>query len=148
MVQARYTWGYHLVALPALLNAATMMGFMILNCILGGETLASVSDGSLSWNVGIVIIAVISLIISFCGYRVLNWYERVAWLPILIIFIIALGIGGKHLSDPPPPVPATARQVLSFGSTIAGFVISWCALSSDFTNYMRFETPRYEAHRE
>lgn len=41
-----------------------MMGFMILNCILGGETLASVSDGSLSWNVGIVIIAVISLIVS------------------------------------------------------------------------------------
>lgn len=144
MVQARYTWGYHLVAIPALLNAATMMGFMILNCILGGETLASVSDGSLSWNVGIVIIAVISLIISFCGYRVLNWYERVAWLPILTIFIIALGIGGKHLSDPPPPVPATPRQVLSFGSTIAGFVISWCALSSDFTNYMRFETPSWK----
>ncbi|KAG8972568.1 hypothetical protein FRC05_009801 [Tulasnella sp. 425] len=144
MVQARYTWGYHLAALPALLNAATMMGFMILNCILGGETLASVSDGSLSWNVGIVIIAIVSLFISFCGYRVLNWYERIAWLPILIIFIIALGIGGKHLSDAPPPAPATARQVLSFGSTIAGFVISWCALSSDFTNYMRFETPSWK----
>lgn len=55
---------YHLAALPALLNAATMMGFMILNCILGGETLASVSDGSLSWNVGIVIIAIVSLFVS------------------------------------------------------------------------------------
>lgn len=84
MVQARYTWGYaenyqierlvlvtdiynesyFLVAIPALLNGATMMGFMILNCILGGETLASVSDGRLSWNVGIVIIAVVSLFVS------------------------------------------------------------------------------------
>lgn len=82
MVQARYTWGYvisspnplelrmltplhrfYLAAVPAILNAATMMGFMILNCILGGETLASVSDGKLSWNVGIVIIAIVSLFV-------------------------------------------------------------------------------------
>lgn len=59
-----YNESYFLVAIPALLNGATMMGFMILNCILGGETLASVSDGRLSWNVGIVIIAVVSLFVS------------------------------------------------------------------------------------
>jgi hypothetical protein len=52
------------VCLPAILNLITMMGFMILNCILGGETLASVSGGRISWNVGIVVIALVSLFVS------------------------------------------------------------------------------------
>ncbi|KAG8950959.1 hypothetical protein FRC03_012685 [Tulasnella sp. 419] len=85
MVQARYSWGYYLVAIPAAFNLVTMMGFMILNCILGGETLSSVSEGRLSWNVGIVVIALISLFVSFCGYRVLNWF---VWVVIRGVFII------------------------------------------------------------
>lgn len=64
-------------------------------------------------------------------------YERVAWFPILIVYIIALGVSGKHLISSSPDLPAhgTASQVLSFGSTIAGFVISYCPLSSDYTSY-------------
>ncbi|KAG8884245.1 hypothetical protein FRB97_004750 [Tulasnella sp. 331] len=145
MVQSRYSWGYFGAIVPATLNAATMMGFMILNCVLGGETLASVSNGRISWNVGIVVIAVVSLFISFCGYRVLNWYERVAWIPILVIFVIMLGVGGKHLSNvPPEAAPPTARQIMSFGSSIIGFVVSYCALSSDFATYLRIDTPSWK----
>ena len=55
---------YYIVVLPAILNLITMMGFMILNCILGGETLASVSGGRISWNVGIIVIALASLFVS------------------------------------------------------------------------------------
>jgi purine-cytosine permease-like protein len=33
-----------------MLNIIGMMGFSILNCILGGQTLAAVSNGSLSWT--------------------------------------------------------------------------------------------------
>ncbi|KAG9006736.1 hypothetical protein FRB94_013860 [Tulasnella sp. JGI-2019a] len=145
MVQSRYSWGYFGAILPATLNAATMMGFMILNCVLGGETLASVSNGRISWNVGIVVIAVASLFISFCGYRVLNWYERVAWVPILVIFVIMLGVGGKNLSNVLAEVaPPTARQIMSFGSTIIGFVVSYCALSSDFATYLEIDTPSWK----
>ena len=72
-----------------------MIGFAILNCILGGQALASVVDGHMSWryghhyystpmwyrrshtcstaSVGIVVIAMISLLVSFCGIKVLNW---------------------------------------------------------------------------
>ena len=41
-----------------------MQGFLILNCIIGGQTLASVSDGHLDDTLGIVIIGVISLVVS------------------------------------------------------------------------------------
>jgi purine-cytosine permease-like protein len=110
-------------------------------------------------SVGIVIIAVISLLvggqfkhtyainepylqISFCGYKVLNWYERLAWLPVLIVFVVALGVGGKHLANPPPAEPATASTILSFASTIAGFVITYSPLSSDFTSYFQPDVSR------
>ena len=113
-------------------------------------------------SVGIVIIAVASLLvcpppkfphthksllflaqISFCGYKVLNWYERLAWIPVFIIFIIILGVGGKHLTNPPPAEPATATTILSFASTVAGFVITYAPLSSDFTSYFKHDVSRF-----
>jgi purine-cytosine permease-like protein len=72
MVQSRYSWGYFPAALPCLLNALGMIGFMILNTILGGQTLSAVSkNDTLSNTVGIVIIAMVSLIVSFSGIRIL-----------------------------------------------------------------------------
>ena len=48
--------------LPAALNVFSMQGFLILNCIIGGQTLASVSD-HLDDILGIVIISLISLVV-------------------------------------------------------------------------------------
>ncbi|KAJ7359172.1 permease for cytosine/purines, uracil, thiamine, allantoin-domain-containing protein, partial [Mycena albidolilacea] len=142
MVQARYSFGYFGVIAPVLLNLVNMIGFCILDCILGGQTLAAVADGNLSSSIGIVIIAVISLLISFCGWKILHWYERVAWIPIVIIFLIAVGLGGKNFQHIPPPAEAaTAPTVLSFAAVIAGFVLTWSPLASDFCCYMRPDAP-------
>ncbi|KAH8097070.1 NCS cytosine-purine permease [Cristinia sonorae] len=135
MCQARYSFGYYGVIPICIFDLASFCGFCILNFILGGQTLSSVSGGTLSWNVGIVVIGIISLLISFCGYRVLTWYERLAWIPVLVVYIVALGVSGKHLSNPPPMEPASAAATLSFASTLAGFVITYSPLSSDYTMY-------------
>ncbi|EGO03321.1 hypothetical protein SERLA73DRAFT_165054 [Serpula lacrymans var. lacrymans S7.3] len=143
MIHSRYSFGYYGIIIPAILNLIGLCGFNILNCILGGQALSSVSpNGDMSWSVGIVIIGVISLLISFCGFKVLTWYERVAWFPVLVTFIIALGVGGKHLGNPPAAVPATAVTVLGFASTIAGFVITYSAMASDFSNYFEPDVSR------
>ncbi|EJF63789.1 NCS cytosine-purine permease [Dichomitus squalens LYAD-421 SS1] len=143
MCQARYSFGYFGVIVPSVFNCCSMMGFCILNCILGGQTLASITDGRLSWSVGIVVVAVISLLVSFCGYRVLNWYERLAWVPVLVVYLVALGVGGKHIRNPPPAEPATAQAILSFAGTIAGFVITYASLGSDFTIYYTPSVPSW-----
>ncbi|THH32563.1 hypothetical protein EUX98_g1617 [Antrodiella citrinella] len=62
-------------------------------------------------------------------------YERLAWIPVLVVFVVALGVGGKHLSNPPPAVPATASSILTFAGTIAGFVVTYSPISSDYTIY-------------
>jgi len=69
------------------------------------------------------------------GYKILNWYERFAWPPVLLAFVVALGVGGKHLYNAPASNPATVQQVLNFASVIAGFVITYSAMASDFTMY-------------
>ncbi|KIK61445.1 hypothetical protein GYMLUDRAFT_225128 [Collybiopsis luxurians FD-317 M1] len=135
MVQARFSFGYYGVILPCVLNMIGMFGFCILNAILGGQTLASVADGNLTWTAGIVIVVVISLALSFCGYSILTWYERLAWFPVLVVYLVTLGLGGKNLNDVPPSEPADAASILSFASTIAGFVITYSPLASDFTIY-------------
>lgn len=83
-----------------------------------------------------MVIGVVSLLVSFCGFSVLHWYERIAWFPVVVTFAIALGLGGKNLSGTTFE-PATARGVLSFVSTLAGFTITWTPLASDFTIYYR-----------
>ena len=59
------------------------------------------------------------------------------------MYLVALGVGGKHIHNPPPAEPATAQAILSFAATIAGFVITYCSLGSDFTIYYTPSVPRY-----
>lgn len=142
MIVARYSFGYYGSIIPSVLNLITFMGFLILNLILGGETLAAVSGyeaghaGGLSWDVGIAIVGVIALLVTFCGYKVLYTYERFAWIPIVMVYLVALGCGGKHLTDVPPVIPASSVTVLCFAASIAGYMISWSTLASDYTIYL------------
>ncbi|KAF2760057.1 hypothetical protein EJ05DRAFT_492481 [Pseudovirgaria hyperparasitica] len=142
MIISRYSWGRYLVSVPVVLNLATLIGFCIITDVLGGGILSAASDdSSMSWNVGIVIVGLLSLVISVFGYRVLHYYERFAWIAALICLIITAGIGGKHMSIQTDVPPASAQAVLSFGGLIAGYFVPWAALGSDFTVYMRPNAP-------
>ncbi|KAL4068575.1 hypothetical protein V8B97DRAFT_1973479 [Scleroderma yunnanense] len=113
-----------------------MQGFLILNCIIGGQTIASVSP-HLDDTLGIVIIGVISLVVTFFGYRFLHWYESVAWIPNVVAFIVMLALGYSHLrANQSTPVPTpTAASVLSFASTLASSILSWCTMTPDYGVY-------------
>jgi len=144
MIQARYSFGYWLVLVPVVLNLATLTGFCIIDGVIGGQTLAAVSGGSLSPTVGIVIIGLMAMLVCFCGFNVLHQYERFAWIPALIAITVATGCGGKHLHQQVAAEAPAASTVLSFGALVAGFLIPWAALASDFATYMRPETPGWK----
>jgi purine-cytosine permease-like protein len=137
----KYFYRFYGVSLPVLLNLATITGFAVIDSVVGGQTLAAVNPGSISRTVGIVIIALIALVISFCGINVLHQFERYAWIPSLIGIIIAVGYVGKHLSQQAEVGPPEAATVLSFGGLVAGFIIPWGAMSSDFATYIRPDAP-------
>lgn len=69
MTMARYSYGYFGAILPALLNLVSFIGFCAINAIAAGQVLAAINPGSISINVGIVIVAVVSMVISFCVSR-------------------------------------------------------------------------------
>lgn len=116
-----------------------MLGFTILNAIVGGQAISAVSPShSLSDAVGIVIISIVALIVSFAGIKVVHLFERFLWIPVLISFIILLGVAGtgsEGLHVNPDLPKSTASGVLALGSVIAGFLISWGALASDVSLY-------------
>ncbi|KAK7059759.1 permease for cytosine/purines, uracil, thiamine, allantoin-domain-containing protein [Favolaschia claudopus] len=135
MVYARFSWGPYGVAIPSFLNVIAMMVYLFFNTIIGGQLLAHVSH-KLTIDIGIVIIALISLAVSFSGYRVLHWFGAIAWIPSLIGICIMLGVGGKHLTTASESYPApSASAILSFAATLAGSGVAWCNMTPDYGVY-------------
>lgn len=140
MVHARFSFGYFGACLVSLLNAVTGIGYMILNAILAGETLQAVaSPGFLSATVGIVVVTILALIVSFFGIRVLNMIDMLFWLPVLISFAIMAGEAksgpnGLH-TVPNEPAPSTSA-VLNMGCLMAGYYATYAAFSSDVSLYL------------
>ena len=60
----------------------------------------------------------------------------------MIIFIIMLGVGGKHLTNAPATAPVTAKSVITFATTTASSVISWCTMTPDYGVYHNQKTSR------
>lgn len=114
---------------------ATLAGYAIIDCILGGQAISAVSRSGVSVNVGIVVIAIITLVITFCGAKWIHYFDQYAWLPSLVGVIGALGGGGRYLHLQVDTLPVTPRTVLSYGSLVAGFFLPWAAIASDFTTY-------------
>lgn len=139
MVHARYSFGYFGAMVVSLLTILTGLGYTILNAILAGETLQAVSpQQSMSATVGIVIVTVLALVVSFCGIRVLNLIDMVFWLPVLICFAIMAGkaergAGGLHVVDNEPR--PEARSVLAHGCLLAGFYVTYASMASDVSMY-------------
>ncbi|OTB12463.1 hypothetical protein K445DRAFT_320897 [Daldinia sp. EC12] len=144
MIQARFSFGRYFVSVPVILNLATLTGFCVVTCVIGGQCLSAVASGSLTPAVGIVIMGVMALLISFCGYDILHQYERFAWIPALVAIIIATGCGGQGLRQQAPAEPATPGGVLSFGMIIASYMIPYACLASDFTTYLN---PKFSSAR-
>ncbi|KAF9731787.1 Purine-cytosine permease fcyB 4 [Paraphaeosphaeria minitans] len=144
LIQARFVYGKYFVSLFILLNLATLTGFSIVDSIIGGQALSAVSSGTtINATVGIVIIALLSLLVSFAGFKTLHKYEKYAWVPALIAIIIATGCGGRDLKNQSTVPPATVQQVLSFGGLVASFMLPWAALASDFSTYMHPSAPPF-----
>ncbi|KKA26334.1 hypothetical protein TD95_003508 [Thielaviopsis punctulata] len=142
MVLARYSFG-RFVCLPVLLNLATLTGFCIIMAVIGGQCLSAVSAGKVSPAVGIVIVAILAMLISFFGFRVLHIFERWAWIPTIIAIAIATGVGSDKLQLQAVPEPATAHQVLSFGMIVASYMLPWGCIASDFSTYMLPSAPSW-----
>jgi len=72
-VVARYFMGYWPSKICALLNIVIMLGYGMIDCLIGGQVLSAVADGIV---VGTVIVAVVSLVVVVFGMGAFHVYER------------------------------------------------------------------------
>jgi purine-cytosine permease-like protein len=96
MVFCRYSWGYYGASIISIVNVITAFGWGAVNSVTGAQTLRVVSGDSLSLAVGIVIMALMSMVVSFVGYKWIHIYERFSWIPVFIAYCIVAGVGAKY----------------------------------------------------
>lgn len=83
------------------------------------------------------------------GYRIIHVYERFAWIPGFIIFLVVLGVfvhsgdfNGAATFTADTTTKEKAGAILSFAAAVFGFSTGWCSFAADYTVYMRSDTPR------
>lgn len=111
------------------------LGFSVTAVILGGQTLASINPDTLPLVVGIIIVAICSLIPCFVGYELVHVYERYAWMVISVVMLFLWGLGGHAGFHPSAQKPledtgrALSADILSFGGIVFGSFSGVCTTS-------------------
>ena len=143
MVIPRYSFGWYPAKVIAMINLLNQIGWAMVNAIAGAEFLYDVGNGNLPMSVSVLIIGLMAMIIGMFGYKHVHRFERYSWIVVAFCFIIVAGFGAKHMMNTPMGTGASeVSSVLSFGTTIIGFQISWAPIAADYGVYMR-ETCKY-----
>lgn len=121
------------------------IGWSSANSIVGAQLIVAVNS-DVPGAVGIVIIAICTLVITFFGYKVVHAYEFWSWIPTFIIFLIVLGVfahSGDFYNVPWEVGTAEMGSVLSFGATVYGFATGWTSYAADYTVYQPSNRSRF-----
>lgn len=141
MILTRYITGWYPSKVIVVLTLIILMGYLILNAVVGGQILSAVSaNGSLSVIVGIVIVCVITWVVTSFGYNIFHLYQRYAWLPQLIVICILCGAAGPNFDltgNPSAGEPANvvAGNRLSFFSLCLAAEITYAESAADLFVY-------------
>ena len=68
--------GYYPGKLCALLNIVIMLGYGMINAVVGGQILSAVADGRLSIIAGILINCAVTWVVATFGMSMFHFYER------------------------------------------------------------------------
>lgn len=147
MVGSRFQFGWWPAKFIALLNILSLLGWSVVNCVFGGQILASVSGTHVPLEVGITIITVISFSIAIFGIRYVQIFESWFAIPVIITFSLLYIASGKHFDLSLPSVGdsrTVAANWLGFCSSCFGITGAWISIASDY--YVQFpeNTPKWK----
>lgn len=154
MTISRFSFGWVGAMIMAIFNVAACIGWSTVNVIVGGQLIAALICGTTpdalnkcSVNIvgipfngigtralGILLIAILTTIVSIYGYRYVHRYERYAWIPMAVIFLIMLIVAAPHMSIIPTPAfnAAEIAGIVTFGGAIYGFATGWSSYAADY----------------
>lgn len=143
MTISRFSFGWIGATIMALFNVAACIGWSVVNVIVGGQLVAALSNGAIPSWLGILLIATLTTIVSLFGYRYVHSYERYAWIPMALIFLIIFTISAPHASAVAPKATGIGylASFLSFGGAIYGFATGWSSYAADYNVRQPENTP-------
>ncbi|KAJ5543804.1 hypothetical protein N7513_003391 [Penicillium frequentans] len=147
MVIARYFMGYWPSKLCALLNIFIMLGYGMVDCIVGGQVLSAVSGGGMSVIVGVIIIAIVTWAVVLFGMQLFHIYERWAWIPQLIAAFVLVGSAGPKFDTSTVSTGNSATIAgnrLSFFSLCLSASVAWAPAGADFYDYFPPTTSKWK----
>ncbi|KAJ5154909.1 uncharacterized protein N7500_010348 [Penicillium coprophilum] len=139
LIVARYFMGYYPSKVCIILNLFTNIGYSMVNSVVGGQILSVVSGGHLSVIVGIIIVAVSSWAMAVFGMKIFQLYERVAWLPQLLVICVMIGSAGPHFDfdiQTPMSRENLIAKRLTFFSLALSIALAWAPLAADYYVYL------------
>ncbi len=141
MVIARFAFGWDGAKLTALFNIAACIGWSCVNAIIGGVLFHSIWHWPFA--VCLLIIAGLTTLVSVYGNDLVQRYERYAWIPLAVVFIIIAITAAPHMHATATPAIKMAwfASWISYGGAIVGFAIGWSSYASDYSVYVRKSVP-------
>lgn len=158
--------GWWPVKICVLLNLVILIGYSMIDAVVAGQMLSAVSsNGSLSVEVGIVITAILTWIVTTFGIKIFHHYERYevtlehsnlplltlyryAWIPTNAILLILAGSAGPKFdlnSHSVGDSATIAGNRLSFFSVCLSAAITYAPDAADFLVYCDPKiTPRWK----
>ncbi len=134
MTISRFSFGWVGGIIMAIFNVAACIGWSAVNVIIGGQLVSALTNGAIPRWAGILVIAILTTLVSIYGYRYVHRYERYAWIPMAIIFVILLIVAAPHMHIIPTPAFTAAEiaGLVSFGGAVYGFATGWSSYAADY----------------
>ncbi|EFW98857.1 nucleoside transporter family [Grosmannia clavigera kw1407] len=143
MIFARYTMGWWPSRICVLLNIVIMLGYGMIDSVVGGQILSAVADNNLSVVCGIIITAVITWVVTVLGLPIFHIYERYAWAPQLAVVFILVGVAGANFdtsySSSGNRETINANR-LSFLALCMSASVAWSPVGGDYYVYYPAKT--------
>lgn len=147
MVGARFLFGWWAVKAVCVASIVGVMGWSVVNCVVGGQILSAMSEGKVPLIVAIVVIAVTSLLAAVGGIRHLMRVEALLSLPVNFAFLLLYVVASKKFkylsfSDSPDEDAATVTgNAFSFFSLCYSITATWGGIALDYYVLFPENTP-------
>lgn len=154
MVTARYLFGWWFVKFVALAAILGVLGWSIVNAVVGGEMLAAISNDKVPISVGIIIVTICSFFVAVFGIKQVLKVETIFSVPVIITFMllyIASSDKNKYLNDFNNRIGENKLDSLtlkgnwlSFFSLCYSTTSTWGSIASDYYILFPEDTSKFE----
>lgn len=143
MTISRFSFGWVGAIITSIFNVGACIGWSAVNVIVGAQLITALSNGAIPLWASILIIAILTTLISIFGYRYVHYYERWAWIPMAVMFLIILIVAAPHFSAVATKNAGLAEVAafITFGGAVYGFATGWSSYAADYNVNQPENTP-------